>query len=414
MQLFKSFIIVVLLAVCAFGQGGVGVFPPATGGVGPGGQADGVETIAATATPTFNCSNSVDAFYMALNQNVTNMTVSAACAGRSFSVTFLQDGTGRTVTFPAIFVNPPPVNTSPGVLAFSANFRMNAAGTQVFTDGHGESLTAGASGGVAINRAANPPTVDIVTSVVPRLGVANTYTAGARQTFTASATVAGLKTACSALPSSPETGDVACDSGDGNKLKTWNGSAWVSGGMPTWATNYQGFLYPLDIPPSSAWSTRIAVANRVELWGLMPKNNMTVCRWVGYFNAHTVNTGVAVRLMTVSGGTATAITDAFWRHTAAIGNFTPQEKTFTPCISLNAGTFYYLAIAAETTGTILYNSSLGNSTGALDMFAAGSRRMYARCTETATGTNTTFDIPTTCTITQETDPKTMWSMVLMP
>lgn len=60
--------------------------------------------------------------------------------------------------------------------------------------------------------------------------VSNTFTAGAKQVWQPSATTAGGRIVCAALPSSPATGDLACDSGDSNKLKIYDGTAWVSAG----------------------------------------------------------------------------------------------------------------------------------------------------------------------------------------
>lgn len=57
--------------------------------------------------------------------------------------------------------------------------------------------------------------------------VANTYTGGAKQTFAASATTAGITITCAALPSTPANGDLACDSGDSNKIKLRSGGSWV-------------------------------------------------------------------------------------------------------------------------------------------------------------------------------------------
>ena len=54
------------------------------------------------------------------------------------------------------------------------------------------------------------------------------YDAGARQTFHASATDSGIQVAPGPLPSVPFSGDVAVDSGDSNRMKIYNGSAWVS------------------------------------------------------------------------------------------------------------------------------------------------------------------------------------------
>lgn len=144
------------------------------GGVG-GGNLDGVTTVTSTATPTLTCSSTVNAFYMVLTANVTNITV-ASCADRSFTILFVQDGTGgRTVTWPAGFVNPPTVNTTISAVAVSATFRANAAGTSFYTEGHGEQMSAGPLGALVIDRTVYPPTTDIIPTVVPRLAAANIW-----------------------------------------------------------------------------------------------------------------------------------------------------------------------------------------------------------------------------------------------
>jgi hypothetical protein len=58
--------------------------------------------------------------------------------------------------------------------------------------------------------------------------VPNLFTA--TQGFAPSATDPGIQIACLALPSAPAAGAVACDSADGNKLKSWNGSTWLTAG----------------------------------------------------------------------------------------------------------------------------------------------------------------------------------------
>lgn len=55
----------------------------------------------------------------------------------------------------------------------------------------------------------------------------NIYGSGRKQVFTPSASTAGLNAACGALPSSPVNGDIACDSGDSNKVKVRSNGAWV-------------------------------------------------------------------------------------------------------------------------------------------------------------------------------------------
>ena len=56
--------------------------------------------------------------------------------------------------------------------------------------------------------------------------VANTYQAGAKQTFVAGVATAGIALAPSALPLVPAAGDLAVDSADANKLKVYDGAQW--------------------------------------------------------------------------------------------------------------------------------------------------------------------------------------------
>jgi hypothetical protein len=65
--------------------------------------------------------------------------------------------------------------------------------------------------------------------------LATSYTAGAKQTFSASVATGGINLTPSALPLVPAAGDLAVDSQDANKLKVYDGSAWNT--LAT-ATNY--------------------------------------------------------------------------------------------------------------------------------------------------------------------------------
>jgi len=73
-----------------------------------------------------------------------------------------------------------------------------------------------------------------VTNAVDKTA-ANTYGAGARQTFVPSTSSSGLRLIPATLPASPQTGDLAVDANDGNHPKVFDGSSWV--GMTT-APNY--------------------------------------------------------------------------------------------------------------------------------------------------------------------------------
>jgi len=68
---------------------------------------------------------------------------------------------------------------------------------------------------------------------------ANTFAAGARQTFVAGASAPGLRVAPGGLPSAPQTGDVAVDSADSNRAKVFDGTSWVSmGAVPNYFTSF--------------------------------------------------------------------------------------------------------------------------------------------------------------------------------
>ena len=65
-----------------------------------------------------------------------------------------------------------------------------------------------------------------------------TYSSGARQTFSGSATTAGLQVTPSALPTMAQAGDMVVDSGDSNQLKVYNGTSWVDATPSTTPANY--------------------------------------------------------------------------------------------------------------------------------------------------------------------------------
>ena len=94
----------------------------------------------------------------------------------------------------------------------------------------GTGLTTSDSG---LNRTCNADTTYVMTQ-------AGTQTSTAKKTFSPTASVAGLQLTCAALPSSPANGDIACDSGDSNKVKVRSNGAWVeaSGGSSTYTGNY--------------------------------------------------------------------------------------------------------------------------------------------------------------------------------
>lgn len=87
---------------------------------------------------------------------------------------------------------------------------------------------AGTSGKIVVSNAtgvAGDPTINIGSDVVDKT-VANTFSAGAKQTFQPSSSTAGVNVACAALPSNPQVGDIACDSADSNRLKQFANGVW--------------------------------------------------------------------------------------------------------------------------------------------------------------------------------------------
>jgi hypothetical protein len=56
--------------------------------------------------------------------------------------------------------------------------------------------------------------------------VSNTYVAGAKQTFVPNLSTSGINVTPGTLPTYAAAGDVAVDSGDGNKLKVYDGAQW--------------------------------------------------------------------------------------------------------------------------------------------------------------------------------------------
>ncbi|MCX6628477.1 MAG: hypothetical protein NTW28_12700 [Candidatus Solibacter sp.] len=56
--------------------------------------------------------------------------------------------------------------------------------------------------------------------------ISNTYWAGAKQTFAPSLATSGLNVTPGTLPTNPAAGDISLDSGDGNKLKVYDGRQW--------------------------------------------------------------------------------------------------------------------------------------------------------------------------------------------
>lgn len=220
-------------------------------------------------------------------------------------------------------------------------------------------------------------------SGAPCLGSPSVFSA--LVSFTPSATTAGARTVCAALPSSPANGDMACDSGDSNKVKFYSNGAWVtvggSGGSEpncvTAAAN--GYWAPMGITGSTVITTDLSVAgaNRVYLYQITVPCAMEFTRM--RFNVSSAGTsGCLVNIglwSTTSGPTHEAVTKT---DCTATGN-----KTLTFVGGTLARGEYYLAAAANQVGVKLTNISTSSSfTGMLNN---GSDARFVLCTNTLDG-----------------------------
>lgn len=97
--------------------------------------------------------------------------------------------------------------------------------------------------------------ISVNSAVVGFMGNANTWTA--KQTFTPTATVAGSQVVCAALPSSPVNGDIACDSGDSNKVKVYTNGAWAAVGSGSSAIVKNFLIGTCDSGGTTYYSTEL-------------------------------------------------------------------------------------------------------------------------------------------------------------
>lgn len=266
--------LLLLVPVFLVGQAGFGVFPPAEGG-GSGtvtsvatdcGLSGGTITTTGTLKVTVPVNAQVGTTYTVLagdcgklvtHTNAAAIAVTLPQAGASFPAGwyyYTQNRGAGTVTIT------PTTSTIDGAtslaMATSEGLLVVSDGTNYFTArgmgvGGGGNLTVQKNGvtvgtrstldldeGTGILMAISDTGTKILVEISADLArlvdktVTNTFTAGAKQIFQASATTAGLNAACAALPSTPANGDYACDSGDLNKVKVYSNGAWtvVGGG----------------------------------------------------------------------------------------------------------------------------------------------------------------------------------------
>lgn len=209
---------------------------------------------------------------------------------------------------------------------------------------------------------------------------ANTYSSGAKQTFSSSATTAGLTVACSALPSSPVNGDIHCDSGDSFKVKVRSNGAWVTIAAPGSAssvstTSNNGYFAPWGVTGAgSAVNPSIGTVNRVYLYQFVLPYQMD-------FSRISVNVAAA-------GAAGCRINIALFDSAKAklqegslIDCTTTGAKSvsISPSAILTAGV-YYLAIGANDTTTTVTNVT--SSSSFTPLLNAGANARWGYCSNT--------------------------------
>ena len=92
---------------------------------------------------------------------------------------------------------------------------------------------------------------------------ANSYLAGARQTFNGSVNGAGMQVSPGPLPSVPLAGDVVVDSGDSNRMKIYSGSAWISLNPTLPPGNYTAFFTSATVVSVPGATHNLGTANLI-------------------------------------------------------------------------------------------------------------------------------------------------------
>jgi hypothetical protein len=143
----------------------------------------GVDAVAFSATPTFDASAG-SIITMTLTGNVTSSTITNSLSGQIIAFSLCQDGTGgRTFSWPALFVRPPPVNTTASSCSDSTFFY---DGTNWRHIGSGDS--AGFAGDLTVSGKANVTGNTVLSGTLGVTGATTLSTLG----VTGATTTAGI------------------------------------------------------------------------------------------------------------------------------------------------------------------------------------------------------------------------------
>ena len=234
-------------------------------------------------------------------------------------------------------------------------------------------------------------------------GTANTYTAGARQSFVPSATNAGVNVGtASTAPSTPVTGDVYFNTTLGRKC-VWDGSAWR---CELYApTNGQGYV---------KWNGTALVAGSLSV----PISfEAGVCQGVSPSMGFSFKTGTgATALCADEGGANGAVTgvaafDAVGEQVQ--GRFTlPADYDTSGTVRLDV---YYRAV--PTSGTVTWqldNSTVtdGSTSGLIDFSTANQNTASASTVQGTTLRRSTVTVSSLTTTGWAANAQVYWRLVL--
>jgi hypothetical protein len=206
--------------------------------------------------------------------------------------------------------------------------------------------------------------------------------------------------------------DVITGGGSTVVLAVSNGTSWIAPNCtpPTAiTTSAQGWLYPLDVPPSGNSGTQTLTANKVVLYAVQPKANYTIRR---YTTLGTVTTSKGLTAcMYTSGGSLIANSTS---HYVGTGSSATPNMATGGALSLLAGGYYYMAFTGEDTLSALNLNLWGSASTPQTMLNVNSAAAVAKCTQSSTGTGASLACPSTCTVTPDAGAAGTIGWVLMP
>ena len=223
-----------------------------------------------------------------------------------------------------------------------------------------------------------------------------TYTAGAKQTFQASATTAGLNAACSPLPSSAVNGDIVCDSGDNNKIKLHSNGAWVDPGAGNAASTVidasPGYFIPFGTPTATSDTVLFGGSTSHHVYAFVLPVKTTFSK-VAYRVSTPAGAGDAIRIGIWNADGSSLVVDSGAITGVAVESTGDKVVTLATGATLDPGK-YWLAITTDNT-SIGFRSYAAFNGGLSAMLNAESGTPRVGTASSRTGTGTSLAFPAT-------------------